>query len=269
MAHILIIEDNAANADLLGYLLGALGHEVRVARDAETGWAAALAEPPELILCDIQLPGLSGTDFARMVGAEPTLAGVPLVALTAFAMIGDRERLIAEGFDDYIAKPIEPETFGDRIAMHLLAASRGAVPASACSRDDTPASQAQPPERERVLVVDDVQFNLSLIVSCLAPLGFRVRTAMTVDAGLTLAGEETPDLIISDVGMGVGSGFDFIQMVKDDAALSGVPFVFITSTRWEQSARLRGLELGAVRYLLRPIDSRLLIAEVEAVLRRE
>ncbi|WP_085314593.1 response regulator [Derxia lacustris] len=266
MADILIIEDHPANADLLTYLLGVWGHDCRVAADAEAGWQAALARRPDLILCDIQLPGMSGDAFVRAARAEPRLADVPIVALTAFAMLGDRERLLAEGFDDYLAKPIEPEGFVERIGMHLGRARRPSAAPPVPHTAPAVEPRASAIVRERVLVVDDVADNLSIVTSCLTPLGYRVRTAATVEQGIALAREEVPDLIISDVGMGTGSGFDFIRQVKDDARLRGVPFVFITSTRWEQSARLRALQLGAVRYLLRPIDSRVLLAEVEAVL---
>ncbi|WP_084544703.1 response regulator [Derxia gummosa] len=289
MADILIIEDNPANAELFTYLLGAWGHATRVAPDAERGLAELAARAPDLVLCDIQLPGMSGADFVRKLRADPALASLPVIALTALAMLGDRERLMADGFDDYVAKPIEPASFVEKVTARLGQPHHGTAPAPAWGRPDVrggslrssgarasgegPAAGADAAGtsacatvRERVLVVDDVPDNLAIIVGCLAPLGYRVRTAATMEDGLRLARAERPELIISDVGMGSGSGFDFLRRAKDDDDLRDVPFVLITSTRWEQSARLRALQLGAVRYLLRPIDSHELIAEVEAVL---
>jgi CheY-like chemotaxis protein len=115
MAQILVIEDNPASLELVTYLLQAFGHTVVAAADGETGLEIARdrahGRPVELIICDLQLPGLSGYEVLRQVKAEPTLAAIPVLAVTALAMVGDRDRVLAAGFDDYIAKPIQPETF--------------------------------------------------------------------------------------------------------------------------------------------------------------
>jgi len=110
-ARILLVEDNPANVELIEYLLRAFHHTVVSARDSEAALALAMASPPDLILLDIQLRGPSGFDVLRSLRAQPTLASVPVVAVTAFAMVGDRERILAAGFDGYLTKPIEPETF--------------------------------------------------------------------------------------------------------------------------------------------------------------
>lgn len=187
MADILIIEDNPANAELFIYLLGAWGHATRVAPDAERGLAELAARAPDLVLCDIQLPGMSGADFVRALRADPALASLPVIALTALAMLGDRERLMADGFDDYIAKPIEPASFVEKVTARLGQPHRGAAPAPAWERAGAsagagagmrgagarmPGAEAgRAPVRERVLAVDDVPDNLAIIVDCLAPLG--------------------------------------------------------------------------------------------------
>lgn len=108
---VLVIEDNADNLELMTYLLRMFGHEPLIARDGEQGIAAALNERPDLIICDIQLPGIDGEEVACRLKADPNLASIPLVAVTALAMVGDRDRLLAAGFDGYLAKPVEPETF--------------------------------------------------------------------------------------------------------------------------------------------------------------
>lgn len=110
-ARVLVIEDNPANLDLMAYVLRAIGHTVLMAATGEDGIRIALAERPDLILCDIHLPDRDGTEIAGLLRHEPRLRGVPLVAVTALAMVGDRERILAAGFDGYVAKPIEPEQF--------------------------------------------------------------------------------------------------------------------------------------------------------------
>src|SRR5438093_2638873 len=116
---ILIIEDNPANLELMTYLLKSFGHVPLTAQDGEEGLATARREKPELIVCDIQLPGLDGLGVARAIKAEAALRAVPLVAVTAFAMVGDREKVLASGFDGYISKPIDPETFVSHVAAFL------------------------------------------------------------------------------------------------------------------------------------------------------
>src|SRR6185369_15838596 len=106
MAHILVIEDNPANMQLMVYLLNAFGHTPVEAIDGEAGLAEAHRQTPELILCDLQLPGMDGYEVVRQLRADPGLAAIPLVAVTAYAMVGDRDKVLAAGFNGYISKPI-------------------------------------------------------------------------------------------------------------------------------------------------------------------
>lgn len=101
-----MIEDNAANMKLAVLLLENAGHSVRCALDAETGVALAREELPELILMDIQLPGMDGLSATRRLKADPATAAIPVIALTAMAMETDRERSLNAGCDAYIAKPL-------------------------------------------------------------------------------------------------------------------------------------------------------------------
>lgn len=111
MARILIIEDNAPNLNLMSYLLTASGHTVEGYRDGQSGLDAVRRQSPDLVLCDIQLPKLSGYQIAQALRADANLRTLPLAAVTALAMRGDRARGLAAGFDHYIEKPIEAETF--------------------------------------------------------------------------------------------------------------------------------------------------------------
>src|ERR1041385_1265644 len=124
---ILVVEDNEANLELMTYLLRAFGHAVISARDGNAGLALARAEKPDLVLCDIHLPGLSGMDVARSIRSDRALDGVPLIAVTAFAMVGDRETILAAGFDGYLAKPIAPEAFVQQVEAFLRPELRGAM----------------------------------------------------------------------------------------------------------------------------------------------
>src|SRR5260370_32368281 len=106
MARVLVVEDNPASLDLMTYLLKAFGHTPLSARDGLEGIAAAQREHPDLILCDIQLPGTNGVEVCRRLTKHPALRDTPLVAVTAYAMVGDREKLLAAGFNGYLSQPI-------------------------------------------------------------------------------------------------------------------------------------------------------------------
>jgi CheY-like chemotaxis protein len=116
---ILYIEDNEANLYLVTYLLGSRGHQVEPAMDGAEGIRRALERVPDLILLDIQLPIMDGYEIARRLRAEPALDRVPLVALTSYAMAGDREKALAAGCDGYLEKPINPDTFIAQIEAFL------------------------------------------------------------------------------------------------------------------------------------------------------
>ena len=116
---ILVIEDNPTNMELMTYLLTAFGHTTISARDGEEGVEAALRDAPDLILCDLALPKLDGFGVVRRLRAEPRMSGVPLIAVTASAMVGDRDKVIATGFDGYVSKPITPETFVAEVESYL------------------------------------------------------------------------------------------------------------------------------------------------------
>lgn len=110
-ARILVVEDNPANLSLMQYLLQAFGYTVLVARDGAEGVDITHRDRPDLILMDVQMPRMGGIDAARQIRALDGVRRVPIVAVTAFAMVGDRERVLAEGFDGYLSKPINPQTF--------------------------------------------------------------------------------------------------------------------------------------------------------------
>lgn len=116
---VLVVEDDAQNSYLVRFILEQSGFEVEVASDGEGAVSAAIASPPDLVLMDLLMPRMDGYEATRRIKAEPTLAGVPVVALTAYSMKGDRERVLAAGCDGYITKPIDPETFAGEVEEYL------------------------------------------------------------------------------------------------------------------------------------------------------
>lgn len=116
---ILIIEDNDQNRYMATFLLEKHGYEVVCAVDGPAGIELAAKVQPCLILLDIQLPKMDGYAVARELRRNPTMNGIPIVAVTSYAMMGDREKSLAAGCDGYIEKPIDPETFVADVERHL------------------------------------------------------------------------------------------------------------------------------------------------------
>ena len=119
MAKVLIIEDNPANMTLAVFLLQSVGHTVLTATDAETGLSLARDEQPNLILMDVQLPGMDGLEATMLLKGLDATRAIPVIALTALAMKGDEERIRAAGCDGYIAKPMRYREFLAVVAARL------------------------------------------------------------------------------------------------------------------------------------------------------
>ena len=120
MARVLIIEDNPTTMTLAVFLLRSAGHAVLSATDAEAGLAMARAERPDLILMDIQLPGMDGLEATRVLKGDDATRAIPVIALTALAMKGDEERIRAAGCDGYIGKPMRYKEFLSAIETILM-----------------------------------------------------------------------------------------------------------------------------------------------------
>ncbi len=243
------------------YLLGASGYHTLSARDGMDGLRIAIEQLPDLIVCDVQLPRMSGYEMAQQVKRSKDLCAIPLIAMTAFARVSDRAEALAAGFDGYFSKPIDPETLVQQLEAFLRPDLRLTAPVRSWSVSNP---IPKPSTRTRtVLVVDDVQANLDLSASLLECSGFTVITAGDPEEALRLARQARPDLILSDICMHGFSGYDFIQKIKSDHRLSSIPFIFITSTATTERDRLHGLALGAERFLFRPLEPQQLLKEIE------
>lgn len=135
-ARILIIEDNPANMELMRYLLEVFGHVVIPACDGHAGLELAQRETPDLIICDIHLPRLDGFGVVKALKADPAIGPLPVIAVTAQAMVGDRDKLLRAGFDGYICKPIEPECFVAQVDAFLPIPLRSSTTREAATRTD-------------------------------------------------------------------------------------------------------------------------------------
>jgi CheY-like chemotaxis protein len=120
MAHkILIVEDNKNNCSLLSDILTFNGYEIAVASDGKEAVALARELVPDLILMDIQMPGMDGMTAGRILKGDPATAGLKIIALTSFAMRGDQKKFMAAGFDGYLSKPINTRELPDLVKQWL------------------------------------------------------------------------------------------------------------------------------------------------------
>jgi CheY-like chemotaxis protein len=119
MARVLIVDDNPTNLKLVAYLVKAQGHDVDTAADATAALAAIRAHRPAVILMDLQLPGIDGLALTRDLKADPATRDIAIIAVTAYAMKGDREKALEAGCDDYVTKPIDTRALPGVIARHV------------------------------------------------------------------------------------------------------------------------------------------------------
>lgn len=125
---VLIVDDNPANLKLARFALESEGYEVRTAPDGEAALTVLREFRPQLILMDLQLPGVDGLELTRRLKDDPRTSGIVIVAVTAFAMSGDRERSKRAGCDGYLTKPIDPILLPAQVAEYLAAAAAKTPP---------------------------------------------------------------------------------------------------------------------------------------------
>lgn len=251
------------------FLLTKFGHEALGVREGTEGVEKARNETPDLILLDIHMPRMDGFEVARLIRDDPKCAGIPIVAVTALAMVGDQEKILTSGITGYISKPIEPETFSAQVQQYLGATSDvGTHSAVQIEQHDQPATPLPREKSAVVLVVDDLLANLNLLRIILGGSGYEVLTALSAKEGLDVGRRTKPDLIISDINMPHQDGFEFLRMVQADPGLCKIPFVFLTSLVLPQEQRERALVQGARKLISRPIEPEVLLEELKDCIRK-
>jgi CheY-like chemotaxis protein len=266
-ARILLVEDTPHNLQLMTYLLEMHGHTVATAATGERGVELARASQPDVIVMDLQLPGIDGYQALTTLRSLPHLGAVPVIAVTSFAMAEDRKRALDAGFDHYLTKPIDPETFTEEISTRLPEHLRGSPPVPADVEQpraaDVRTAGPNGHHGQDILVLDDSLLNQTLLRSMLEPHGYRVRAAFTVEEAIAAAENKTPDLVLSDVHVGRQSGTELLSHLQSVPILTVVPFAFITATTdWHDPL----LGAGVARVIQRPIEPAALLDEVEALL---
>jgi len=245
---ILVIEDDPLNRKLVHALLTFGGYTVREASTAEEGLSAAQDSPPDCVVMDIRLPGIDGLSATRTLKSNPALRGIPVIALTAFAMSGDETRAIEAGCDAYITKPIESGQFLGTVQSLLNRAASAEA------------------GNGRVLIVDDEPAVTTVLSAQLRNAGWEPRQASSADEALRMAREDPPEVILMDVLMPGTSGYEATRRLKQDPRTASIPVILLTGLSGIED-KLNGLNAGADEFLSKPVGVAELIVRLRTMVR--
>lgn len=246
-AQVLVVEDNEKNMKLVRDVLQAKGYRVLEATTGARAVELAAEHCPDLVLMDIRLPDIDGVEALGRLRADGGTASIPVLALTAQTMRGDRERFLAQGFDGYLSKPIDVKTFVQEVARY-------------CSRADRTTSVAA-----KILVVDDLPQNIRLMEATLTPHGYEVVAATSGEEALEAVARHEPDLILLDVQMPNMNGYDVCHRLRENETTRFLPVVMVTSSGEEEL--VTALESGADDFISKPFDKAELLARVRSLIR--
>ena len=253
---VLVIEDNDINMKLVKTLLGLADHHVLAATDAETGINLARDNVPDLILMDIQLPGMDGLKATQIIKQDQRLKSIPVIALTSYAKQGDEERAREAGCTGYISKPIDTRKFTETIKGFLN------KPKQPDLEPQTGISQYE----ARILIVDDEPMNVKLLTAQLEGNNYEIIQAYGGKQAVDKAFARQPDLILMDVMMPDLDGFAATSKLKNDPQTRSIPIILITALSGTDD-KIQGLEIGAEEFLNKPVSKTELNARVKSMLR--
>ena len=295
MAQILLVEDNELNRDMLSRRLRRRGHEVKIAVDGADAIAAVAANPPDLILMDMSLPIMDGWEATKALKADASTSHIPIIALTAHAMAGEREKALGVGCDDYDTKPVELRRLLKKMEVFLgqtqsSAPSRStpssanqAAPAASRSAAFTspPAPIASPAPLAAIsptpsaamdgvgtfLVVDDNADNRDMLKRRLTRKGHTVTAVDSGEAALdaldpSSANYQPVDMVLLDVMMPGMDGIETLQRIRQTYSQLQMPVIMVTAKDSNQDM-LRAFDLGANDYITKPIDFDVAIARIQ------
>jgi two-component system cell cycle response regulator len=251
---ILVIEDNDLNMKLVRTLLQRGSFRVLEAGNAETGLELARSGKPDLILMDIQLPGMDGLAATRLLKMDLELKKIPVAALTAYAMEGDVEKAKEAGCDGYITKPIDTRSFLDTVRKFL----QDGVPLSGRNLESLP-------YKKKILIVDDEPLNVKLLQAHLRQSKYEVLQAHSGPEALEKAVQESPDLILLDVMMPRMDGYEVTRKFKADPQSEDIPVILVTALGGLDD-KLKGLEAGADEFLNKPVQKVELLARIRSLI---
>jgi two-component system cell cycle response regulator len=257
---VLIVDDNEANLKVARVALESEGFDVRVAMDGEAAIDLLRSFRPRLILMDIQLPGLDGLEVTRRLKAEAATRDILVIAVTAYAMKGDREKALGAGCDGYITKPLDPIRLPSQVAQYLgLSAAPAPVPWNGNTRPADLESSPAPPEAAQaidsatILLVEDNPTTRKMFRVSLETAGYRVVEAQDAGTALAFVARYRPALVIQDLILPDMDGLDLARELRRRFGDETVPIVCVSGflSRLDQARAMKG-EFAQV--LVKPVD---------------
>lgn len=250
---VLIVEDNDLNLKLARELITLFKYKGLEADNAEKGLELARLHRPDLILMDIELPGIDGFMATRIIRNDPELKKIPVLALSAYAMDNDKAKAKQAGFTGYITKPIDIKSFKRTIKMHLE------------DNNHTP-EESRTVCGRRILIVDDDALNIKLLAAQLSSKGYSVITASDGETALEKVEKDHPDLILLDLMMPGMDGYEVTARLKADPLTRYIPIILITALKGVEDKK-KGLRMGADEFINKPINFPELEARVMSLLK--
>jgi len=246
---ILIVDDNPANLKVARVALQGEGFDVRVAADGEEALSMLRSFRPRLILMDIQLPGIDGLELTRRLKASADTQDIIIVAVTAYAMKGDKEKALAAGCDGYITKPLDPIRLPDDVRDFIGRAS--GVDTSAVAPPPVNAEPAR--SRPAILVIDDNSMSLKMIRLALEGYGYEVVLAQDARTGIEKVTVWRPDLIIQDLVLPDMDGLELVRRLRERLGNWPVPILCVSGllSRLDEARAIKG---GFAEVIVKPID---------------
>ncbi len=253
---VLVIEDNELNMKLVKSLLDLGGYQAVGFPNAEEGIDHIRTQKPDLVLMDVQLPGMNGLEATRFIKEELEMKDVPIVALSSYAMQGDKEKGLEAGCDVYITKPIDTRNFLQTIGK-LFDHGR---------KEDISRLKKNDRHEPRILIVDDDPQNVKVMKGKLANEGYGLLEAYSGKEALEKVNDSIPDLILLDIMMPGIDGYEVVKRLKKDPNTQNIPVILVTALDG-QDDKVKGLEAGADEFLTKPVNTAELLARIKSMLK--
>jgi DNA-binding response OmpR family regulator len=281
---ILIVDDEEVNRELLEAVLTEEGYVVEQSPDGPTALAQAVAQPPDLILLDLLMPGMQGLDVCRRLKQAPDTGRIPVIVVTAVGQVPTKEAALTSGADDFLTKPIQADDLRARVRamlkvrgirqeldrtlayLHELETNRRVQRQAALVPEGV---WEQPAPREAagpiaLLLVDDEELTREFYSDLLVEHGFRLFAASSGPEGLALADAHPIEAAILDIVMPEMSGLEVLEKLR--AEDPHLPIIMLTSHATSQNA-ITALKLGASDFIVKGLDHHLVILAVHRAVR--
>lgn len=246
---ILVVEDDPKSARLVKDILELRGYIVMEANNGLSAIRIINEHVPDLIFMDMNLPGIDGVTLTRLIKTSSKTDNIPVIALTASAMKGDKNRFLQAGCDDYISKPFHVKDILDVIHKYAKAEEQKTIP-----------------HQPIILIADDKAENIELISAILAPMGYGIIKAVNGVEAIEKIRTLHPDIALVNVMMPELNGIEVCKNIKSDELYASIPIIIITALD-DTESKIRALSVSADEFLTKPIDKYELIVRINNLLK--